>query len=84
LIFDNLFSGEWGSGFPPHRREPQKTSRQMLTEVSVACHPSFPEILNNLQEVVVKPALTFPTMPKLLDVDHISDNGMRKAIQGWL
>ena len=79
MIFDELFTKETGKGYPDHRAEPQRISRQILANISLATHKSFVEILNDLPVDVVKPALQFKAFqpvvlaaaqkePELLDV----------------
>jgi ribose 5-phosphate isomerase RpiB len=60
MIFDALLSELPGSGFPEHRREPQRRSREILAGVSLAAHRSMPEILARLPEEVTRPALSYP------------------------
>jgi len=59
MIFDELFTTETGKGYPDHRAEPQRISRQILSNISLATHKSFVEILNAMPVDVVKPALQF-------------------------
>lgn len=79
MVFDALFTPETGSGYPPHRADPQRKSRELLKEISSATHRSFLEIVNALPEEVTRPALEFPAFrpvvlaaaakePELLDV----------------
>jgi len=68
MIFDALFTTERGTGFPTHRAEPQRKSREILSEISTATHKPFPEILRVLPSSVTKPALEYPAFrPILLD-----------------
>jgi len=69
FIFDRLFSVEWGSGYPEHRREPQRAARGVLAAMSSAAHRSFPDIIAALPEEVVVPALTFPRLRDFLALD---------------
>jgi len=81
MVFDELFTSETGMGYPAHRAEPQRKSREVLAQVSLASHRSFVEILKTLPVEVVKPALVFPAFkpvvlaaaqsePELLEVIH--------------
>lgn len=67
MIFDEVFTSSRGTGFPAHRAEPQRISRQILAEISTATHKSFPEILKVLPPSVIKPALEFPVFKSVLD-----------------
>ena len=60
MIFDALFTPETGAGFPEHRAEPQRKSRQMLAEISAATHLPFVKIISSLSEEITRPALTYP------------------------
>jgi len=60
MIFDALFTPETGAGFPAHRAEPQRNSRERLAEISSITHKSFNEILKALPLEVTKPALEYP------------------------
>jgi ribose 5-phosphate isomerase RpiB len=59
-IFDQLFTPEVGSGYPPHRAEPQRQGRELLARISAVTHHSMPEILALLPPDVVRSTLTFP------------------------
>jgi ribose 5-phosphate isomerase RpiB len=80
FIFDSIFSVESGSGYPPHRREPQSAARQMLMEVSNLAHHSFAEIIECLPDSVVMPALSYPGIKELLDMDSIPDPALKTAL----
>src|SRR5512139_846577 len=67
LIFDHLFTPEVGSGYPPHRVEPQRQARELLKQVSHITHRSLVEILLSLPENVVRPALTFKAFHPVLE-----------------
>jgi len=67
LIFDALFTPETGSGYPPHRAEPQRQGRELLSQVSQATHRPMVEILHSLPPEIVKTALTYPAYRALLE-----------------
>lgn len=80
MIFDALFTPETGSGFPPHRAEPQREGRELLSAISRATHRSIPEILAALPSEVTRKALYFPAFrPVLLD-SLGNDPDLRKVI----
>ncbi|MBN2659009.1 MAG: RpiB/LacA/LacB family sugar-phosphate isomerase [Spirochaetales bacterium] len=60
FIFDRLFSVEFGAGYPGHRREPQRVSRQILTDISAATHLSMKEIIGRLPGEILRHAVLFP------------------------
>jgi len=66
LIFDNLFTDETGSGYPPQRAEPQRRGRALLAEVSQCTHRGMVEILRALPRDLVRTALNYPRYHPLL------------------
>lgn len=76
LIFDALFTPETGSGYPPHRAEPQRESRELLSQVSEAAHRPMEEILQSLPPEVVKTALTYPVYRRFLEQNVPTDDGV--------
>jgi ribose 5-phosphate isomerase RpiB len=81
LLFDQLFSDARGQGFPPHRQEPQRASRATLQNVSVLTHRTMTEIVADLPDEVIVPALTHPAAAAALDIDAIADVALRAALQ---
>lgn len=81
LIFDNLFTPEAGSGYPPHRAEPQRQGRELLAQISQVTHRSMAEILLSLPEDVVHLALTYPTFRPVLEQATRADTGIRSALE---
>jgi ribose 5-phosphate isomerase RpiB len=67
MIFDNLFTPETGSGYPPQRAEPQREARGLLAQVSKAAHRPMAQILEALPQAVLLPALTFPAFRPVLE-----------------
>lgn len=81
MIFDALFTPETGKGFPAHRAEPQRNSRELLKQISLITHRPFVEILKSLPVEVTRPVLEYPVFrpvllaaaqkePELLEVLH--------------
>lgn len=60
MIFDALFTPETGAGYPAHRADPQRSSRETLASISKITHKGFPEIMTSLPVEVTKPALHYP------------------------
>ena len=67
LIFDALFTSERGTGYPPNRAEPQRQGRELLEKISQVAHRPMTDLLADLPEEVLRPALTFPSFRLLLD-----------------
>jgi ribose 5-phosphate isomerase RpiB len=80
MIFDELFTAQRGTGFPAHRAEPQRNSRQLLAEISNAAHKSFSEILRALPLTVTKPVVNFPAFKTAFMKAVIDDPEISKAI----
>ena len=81
MLFDQLFSGERGGGFPPHRAEPQAASRANLEIAGEATHRSMAEVVARLPDEIVVPAITHPAAAAVLDIDTIEDAVLRTALQ---
>ena len=81
MLFDAFFSVESGGGYPPHRREPQRASRQALAGVSTAGHRPFAEIIAALPDELLHPVLGYPGMGEVIDIESIGDEQTRNAFR---
>ena len=81
MIIDALLSVESGAGYPAARRPTQQESRRFLHGISEATHRSMAEIVEALPDRVVNPALTYPGVWELLDVDTLEDQGLARALR---
>jgi hypothetical protein len=81
FIFDYIFSVERGCGYPPHRKESQRASKQILEKINQDTHRSFPEIIRVLPEAVIKPVLDYPGVEELIGVGSIDDIQLKSAFQ---
>jgi hypothetical protein len=81
FIFEKIFSVERGGGYPPHRREAQREVRLQLERVSVLTHRPFAEIIVTLPDAVVRPALEYPGIRELIDVDSIDDPALKATFR---
>ncbi len=86
LLFDQLFTPERSRGYPEHRREPQKASRELLERVSASAHRSMAEIVRTLPEEAALPALRYPGILELLEQGSgpAADPGILQAVHGRL
>lgn len=84
LIFDQLFSVEWGMGYPPHRSQPQQQFRQTLAEVTCITHHPLSEILRTLPDLILRPALDYPGIRDLIDYETIADSELKFAVKKCL
>lgn len=84
LIFDQLFSVEFGCGYPPQRQEPQRLSRQTLAQISALSHRPLVETAMLLPDSVLLPVLRFPGVLALLEAAADADAPaatLREALQ---
>jgi ribose 5-phosphate isomerase RpiB len=81
FIFDRIFSVEIGCGYPAHRQTSQRESRETLEQVSALAHKSFAEIIATLPDEIIKPAIEYPGIKELIDVDSIEDVSLKAAFQ---
>lgn len=84
LLFDQLFTEARGEGFPAHRQAPQAASRDNLGVVSQATHRSMAEIVRELPDDIVVPAITHPAVAAVLDIPTIADPQLREALEARL
>jgi ribose 5-phosphate isomerase RpiB len=80
FIFDRYFSVEHGIGYPAHRQEPQALSRINLQKISKAAHYPMEEIIDHLPVEIIKPALEFPGIRELLEIDTVDKPKMKKIL----
>ncbi len=80
-IFDALFTSEAGVGYPAGRAEPQRQARDLLKQVSEATHRPMLEILRDLPEEVLRPALTFPAFRRVLEQAAQTDAGLQPVLK---
>ena len=81
FIFDRSFSVESGAGYPAHRKASQRESSDTLTAISGYTHRPLAEIIDVMPDHIVKPALTYPGVSELIDVNSIQDTALNAAIQ---
>ncbi len=84
LLFDQLFTQEVATGFPAHRREPQRASRDALKVISEASHRGMKGILERLPDEIIVPAITHPAAAAVLDIPTIADAELREALEARL
>jgi len=80
FIFEKLFSVEFGSGYPEHRKISQQQSRRTLINISQRVHLPFEVIVEKMDENIVKKVLKFPGVWDLLDVENIKNNRLRDTL----
>jgi len=80
FIFDRLFAVERGGGYPPHRKDSQQESRQILTTLSGMAHIPLAQIVRRLPDQVIAPVLNYPGTVELLDLNTIEDKMLKEAL----
>ena len=81
FVFDRIFSVEPGCGYPAHRREFQRQSRTTLSSISQKTHLPFSKIVSSLDDSIIKPALTYPGVIELLDIDTLEDEELSELLK---
>lgn len=59
-IFEKLFTGEWGKGYPKERVVPEQRNKKILDEVKKVTHTDMLSILKNLDQELLKGAIAGP------------------------
>ena len=57
-IFEKLFLDQAGAGYPPHRSESQRASRETLRRIDEAAHVPFAELLGRLEPGIIETAFS--------------------------
>lgn len=79
-IFERLFQGDFGGGYPKERREPEQANKKILDSVkTVTCRP-LTEILSSLDRDFVLQTIDRPTFRELF-FKHCQDDGIRTTIE---
>jgi ribose 5-phosphate isomerase RpiB len=81
LLFDQLFTDAQGQGFPAHRQEPQRASRANLRLISGLAHRPMAEIVAQLPDEIMVPAISHPAAAAALSIDSIEDAALRLSLQ---
>lgn len=82
FIFEKLFSVVSGGGYPPHRKESQVNSRELLKQISQQTHCTMGECIYKLPKHILSETLSYPGVSSILDVPGLSDLVLRKALGG--
>lgn len=83
FILESLFDikdGEWGKGYPSHRRDAQQASRTRLGYISTISHYPMAKIIAELPDDALNPVLMFPGITELLNIREDSDSEMNRAL----
>ena len=83
MIFNALFSVESGIGYPPHRQQSQRESRQTLMDISNAAHPGMADIVKAMPKGISDAALSYPGIFDVLQFDQLADTPLKIALSKW-
>lgn len=79
-IFERLFQGDFGGGYPKERREPEQANKKILDSVkTVTCRP-LTVILSSLDRDFVLQTIDRSTFRELF-FKHCQDDGIRTTIE---
>lgn len=67
FIFEKLFDCQMGAGYPEHRKESQRISREKLRNISRYSHRSIDEILRSTEKEILVPLSKLESFLKLID-----------------
>ena len=81
LIFDQFFSQAGGGGYPPHRKESQAQSRQLLGGVATATHRDLAAIIDQLPADALMPAITYPGIKEIVTGGQALDPAVAVALE---
>jgi len=74
-----LFSNDFGQGYPEARREIQINARKKLAKISLNNHKSMPEIIESMDSGVIENALSFPGVMDFI-VEHAQEENPLKSL----
>lgn len=64
-VFEKLFVEEWGQGYPRERAVPEQRNKKILDEVKKVTHVDMLTILKNLDQELLKGAVSGPKFKEL-------------------
>ena len=80
-IFEKLFNDTYGGGYPESRKEFQAGLRKTLSDLSANAHKSMEEIIDCMDEDVLKHSLLFPGIREA--VEAAPEGTLKEKIKGW-
>lgn len=82
-MFERLFEGESGQGYPPERVVPEQRNKKILDEVKKITHTDMITILNNIDQDLLKGAISGPKFKEYF-FDNCKCDKMREYITNLL
>ena len=80
-IFEKLFNDKYGGGYPETRKEFQADLRKILNNLSLNAHKSMEEIVDTMDETILKKALLFPGIRDM--IEEAPESVLKKKIKEW-
>ena len=80
-IFEKLFNDTYGGGYPETRKEFQTDLRKILNNLSLNAHKSMEEIVDTMDETILKKALLFPGIRDM--IEEAPESVLKKKIKEW-
>ncbi|MDR2509371.1 MAG: RpiB/LacA/LacB family sugar-phosphate isomerase [Spirochaetaceae bacterium] len=74
FIFEKLFSGEGGEGYPPERRVPQQKIRGKISALSLCARKDFAEIIRTIDGEIFENVTRFPGVMTFIK-EHAQERG---------
>ena len=78
-IFEKLFNDTYGGGYPETRKEFQADLRKILNNLSLNAHKSMEEIVDTMDETILKKALLFPGIRDM--IEEAPESVLKKTIK---
>ncbi|MGN0481586.1 MAG: hypothetical protein ACI4EV_08445, partial [Lachnospiraceae bacterium] len=82
-IFEKLFEGEPGGGYPKERVVPEQRNKKILDEVKKVTHTDMVTILKNLDRDLVKGAIAGPRFKELFFA-NCKDDAIKACVEELL
>jgi len=81
-IFERLFQDPFGQGYPPHRQESQRHSREILKQISESVHWPFAEAALSIPKPYLKDVLEFPGFREYMKRTSLSQRLLEQLVTG--
>ena len=81
-IFEKLFNDTYGGGYPETRKEFQADLRKILNNLSLNAHKSMEEIVDTMDETILKKALLFPGIRDM--IEEAPESSTKKEDKGMV
>lgn len=80
FIFEKLFEAELGCGYPEHRKQSQKESRDILKTFSQKFHKTFPEIIDQIDDSILSRIFDYTGLLEIINVSSLKQNDIKAAL----